>query len=319
MIRILFTGGGGVGNEALFRLLHNKYSTHFADADVNAINPKIPAEYRHALPWASDPEFVEKASELCRRLCIDLLIPGVDEELHLLARESANFGATRLLLPDADYIENMLDKLSMVRLLESKNLPVPRTYNLCDEWRGIDFPCIFKPRKGRGSRGVRTLQNSDEVVMLRDVLGNAANDYIVQEKVLGQEYTVQMLAASDGRLRAIVPVRVDVKRGVTLRAETCNDAQVIAACRSIHEALPTSGCYNIQLVLTSDGEVLPFEINPRISTTLCLVIAAGVDPIQIFNSSSGSDHGELCLFESGLYLQRYWANYFIGVEGVREI
>ena len=315
MLRVLFTGGGGAGNEALFRLLQTSYSPHFADADVGAIDPGIPEGHRHALPWASDPEFVSKTAELCRRLSIDLLVPGVDEELHLLASQTGALGGTRLLLPCADYVATMLDKMAMAQALESKNLPVPRTYRLSDRWEDVGFPCISKPRKGRGSRGVSTLQNSAEVASLRDRLGLSADDYILQEKAIGQEYTVQMVASADATLHAIVPVKVDIKRGVTLRAETCAEPRVIAACRAIHAALPASGCYNIQLILTADGHALPFEINPRVSTTLCLVVAAGVDPIAIFNSAEQCEGGKLQSFECGLRLQRHWLNHFISGAG----
>lgn len=312
MLRVLFTGGGGAGNEALFRLLHTKYVIHFADADVDMIDPTIPVDHRHALPWASDPEFVSKTAGLCCRLSIDLLVPGVDEELYLLASQSEPLGATRLLLPPAGYVATMLDKLAMAQALARKNLPIPLTHRLSDNWDGIDFPCIAKPRHGRGSRGVSVLQNVAEAVLLRDRLGQFADDYIVQEKAIGQEYTVQMVADSNGTLHAVVPVKVGVKRGVTLRAETCPEPRVIAACQAIHAALPTPGCYNIQLILTSDGKVLPFEINPRVSTTLCLVIAAGVDPIAIFNSAERRKEGMLQPFTSRLRLQRHWANHFFG-------
>jgi carbamoyl-phosphate synthase large subunit len=41
--RILFTGGGGAGSEALWRLLHGKHELYFADARPEAIAPVIPA------------------------------------------------------------------------------------------------------------------------------------------------------------------------------------------------------------------------------------------------------------------------------------
>ena len=61
-----------------------------------------------------------------------------------------------------------------------------------------------------------------------------------------------------------------------------NNSDVVRGCELIHKANPTKGCYNIQLILTSDGTVMPFEINPRISTTYCLTVASGIDPIDIF-------------------------------------
>lgn len=308
MIKVLFTGGGGAGNEALWRLLGHRYTLHFGDADPIAIDPCIPEDRRHQLPWASDSDFVGKMADLCRRLGIDLLVPGVDEELLALARNSNVLAPTRLLLPHADYVETMLDKLHMVMSLSEKKIPVPLSRTLADDLKGFRFPCISKPRSGRGSRDVRVLNSIADAMSLNSTLGNAAEKMLVQDKVEGVEYTVQMVADAKRRLCAIVPVRVGIKRGITIRAETEAEPRVIAACHAIHQAIPTEGCYNIQLMLTTGGNVLPFEINPRISTTLCLVVAAGIDPVSIFLEHVRNDG--ILPFVSGVQLRRHWTNHF---------
>lgn len=313
MIKVLFTGGGGAGNEALYRLLKGKYILHFGDADISAIDPGIPYEYKHQLPWASDPDYVKKMHDLCVELGINLLIPGVDEELPLLAKAAESFAPTRLLLPHAAYIESMLDKLEMIKVLEVRGIPVPFSQLLSEDACNFKYPCISKPRKGRGSRDVKVMNSREEAVALRNnaELSGSADKVILQELIEGREYTVQMVADADGRLRTVVPVKVDSKRGITLRAETCVDDKVIEVCTAIHAAVPAAGCYNIQLIKTESGEVFPFEINPRVSTTLCLVVAAGVDPIAVY---LGHTPKEIPLrFAERVRLRRHWKN-FISTE-----
>lgn len=309
MIKVLFTGGGGAGNEALWRLLGDRYILHFGDADSGTIDPSIPEDRRHELPWASDVDFVKKMADLCRFLDIDLLVPSVDEELLALARNANELAPTRLMLPHADYVETMLDKLQMIRSLSQKEIPVPCSRTLVDDLKDIHFPCISKPRSGRGSRDVRVLNSIADAMSLKSNLGDAAEKMLVQDKIEGVEYTVQMVADDVGQLRAIIPVRVGIKRGITLRAETEAEPQVITACRAIHYAIPTAGCYNIQLMLTTEGKILPFEINPRISTTFCLVVAAGIDPIGIFLLQDRND--TILPFFSGIELRRHWTNIFL--------
>jgi carbamoyl-phosphate synthase large subunit len=306
MIKVLFTGGGGAGNEALWRLLGNRYEMHFGDSDPNAIDPSIPKENRHKLPRASNNDYLEKVSMLCQSLGIDLLVPGVDEELLKLASNVGGLGLTRLLLPHVDYVESMLDKLHMIRALSEKGLPVPLSQKLDEECNQIRYPCICKPRRGRGSRDVRVLNSVAEARALNSAMGSAAAGMLLQNKIEGVEYTVQMIADAKGHLRAIVPVRVEMKRGITIRAETEAEPRVIKACSAIHQAIPTGGCYNVQLILSKDGEVLPFEINPRISTTFCLVVAAGIDPIAIFLGQERE--GDILPFISGVKLRRHWRN-----------
>lgn len=307
-MRVLFTGGGGAGNEALWRLLCNSYELHFGDADCRSISPIIPEDRRHDLPWAYDPDFLIKIAELCRRFEIDLLIPGVDEELLALAKGVSAIAPTRLFLPDAEYVETMLDKLTMNRTLADNGIPVPSTQLLSESFTDVNFPCIAKPRWGRGSRGVKILSNQKEADELRFTMGDAAEKMLIQDMINGTEYTVQMAANSRSHLVAVVPVKVDLKRGITIRAETEDEPRVIATCHKIHEAVPAKGCYNIQLMLAPNGDVMPFEINPRISTTFCLAVAAGIDPINIF---LGQDHSNRLLpFTSGLQLRRHWTNCF---------
>lgn len=309
MISILLTGGGGSGNEALYRLLENKYKLHFADADIDAIDPSIPKTQRHQIPWANNPNFLDTMKQLCQHLEIQILIPGVDEELLLLARNSHNIQPTCLLLPTSSYVETMLDKLHMAHALREKGILVPFSQSLSDDFSQFRFPCILKPRSGRGSRGVRVINTMEEAKEVQLKLEYMADSMLLQEKIEGIEYTVQMAANSQGQLCAIVPVRVDIKRGITIRARTEADPHVINACEAIHNAMPTPGCYNIQLIKDSKNNVFPFEINPRVSTTLCLVVAAGIDPVSIFCGEQRDC--KLSAFDDGLQLHRHWKNYFL--------
>ncbi len=307
-MKILFTGGGGAGTEALWRLYEHRYEVHFADADIDAIDPIVLPARRHKIPWASDSDFFDAIQNICKQNNIDVLVPGVDEELSILAREADKLLPTKLMLPNFDFVETMLDKLLMAKCLEEKEIPVPLTHSLDEDFPGISFPCIVKPRKGRGSRGVRVLATRNEALVFKKSLGQAADTYVIQDKIEGQEYTVQMAADLNGKLLAIVPVNVALKRGITITAEVDDERNVIEACQLIHQSYPTKGCYNIQLILTEDCSVMPFEINPRVSTTYCLVVAAGVDPIAIYLRKMDSD--KLIPFDNGVQLKRHWHNYF---------
>ena len=313
MPRVLFTGGGGPGSEALWHLLGGRYEMHFADADRRRMDPSIPAARCHAVPLASDAAFVGELTALCSRERIDLLVPSVDEELLALAQARKELAPTRLLLPAYEYVATMLDKWKMAAVLSGLGIQVPATRLVSDGLEGVAFPCIAKPRRGRGSRGVSVLPDRQSAEALATQLGAAADSMLLQEKVEGLEYTVQMLADADGSLRALVPVKVLLKRGVTIHGETDPQPDVMAACSQIHRALPAAGCYNIQLMLSPRGQALPFEINPRVSTTLCLAVAAGKDPVSIFLGSDKRSDPLSCA--AGIQLRRHWKNHFLKAEG----
>ena len=267
MSRVLFTGGGGAGSEFLYRILG--HDCHFADADPDSMSPVIPLERQHSIPLATDPAYCAAIQCLCRELAIDLVVPSVDEELPVIEWLRL-FRHVDLLLPDYQYVTVMLDKFGSMKWLRDAGIPVPYTE-------------ILKPRYGRGSRGVR----------------------VRQQQLEGSEYTVTMCADRQKRLHAIVPVLVLKKRGITLRGRTVDHPEVVTACQRIHEARPTCGTYNIQGVLTGTG-FLPFEINPRVSTTTCLAVAAGVDPIAIWY---GDEPTGLQSYRVHLELHRSWHNH----------
>lgn len=304
--KLLFTGGGGAGNEAIYRMWQDRYDLHFADADILAINPTIPAERRHSIPMASNPDFVDGLAALCERLRIDVLVPGVDAELPFMQAVSEHVPGIQSLVPETNYVRTMLDKLETVRALIAHGLDAPRTDTI-DGIKEIGFPCIAKPRWGRGSRGCQILRDSEQADAYRRLSGLPPEKIVVQELIEGDEFTVMMVADRNAHLAVVVPVKIDVKRGITLRGETDHNVHVITACRAIHKTIPARGCYNIQLMRTTNGRIVPFEINPRISTTFCLGLAAGIDPVSVFL------HGALNAaadFTSGIKLNRAWHNFF---------
>jgi carbamoyl-phosphate synthase large subunit len=310
--RLLFTGGGGSGSEALYRMLDGRFEVHFADADINAKPYIIPSNRWHEIPFANAKSFVDKLQALCREIAVDILIPSVDEELLQIALAKDSF-ICEVLLPPHEFVKTHLDKLTSNLFLKTHNLPAPET-ELLTEHKSILYPCIVKPRQGRGSRDVRIVNSVDELKAHVLLSHCYPEDFIVQELLLGQEYTVMISTNRVGELRAIVPVRVDIKKGITIRAETDCDTAIINACEAIHNANPVVGCYNIQLVRTKSGDVKPFEINPRVSTTVCLAMAAGADFIDIFLADSNKENYKnsgLLSFHNHVGLRRTWHNEFV--------
>ncbi len=161
MRRILFTGGGGAGNEAINRHWRGRYDMYFGDADPTAIASSIPADRRVRLPFARDPAFVPEILRLAREHALDLVVPGVDEELLPLAR-AATTSPVAFLLPSAGFVESMLDKYRAEQLIAEAGLSAPRTV-LFDRAEELTFPIIAKPRSGRGSRGVRQLSDPSQL------------------------------------------------------------------------------------------------------------------------------------------------------------
>lgn len=307
-LKLLITGGGGSGTEGLERLWRDRYDVHFADASREAIPRSVGAGRAHAIPMAG-PQWSTAIVRLCRQLGIDVLVPTVDEELALVPEVTTGLPGLHALLPAPRFVALMKDKLESMRALEQAGIDAAVTRTIGDSGE-IGFPCIIKPRDGRGSRGfhvLRSPQHLDAYVTLSDW---SAAQLVVQEQLIGQEWTVYVSADRTGRIRGVVPMRVDLKRGVTIRAATVLHQRIMRYCESINDAFSAGGPFNVQLMET-DRRIAAFEINPRVSTTLCLAVAAGADPIADFLEEPAAPG--LRPFVDGVRLRRNWLNDFEGV------
>ena len=232
MKRLLFTAGGSPGQEGIYRYLKKKYDLYFVDMNVSNISPVIPDDRKFQVPAVISEAYLPTMIRLCREMSIDLLVPGVDEELMKLHMASDKFENTMLFLPKPDFVETMLSKLEMVLALANKGIAVPKTVSAdVDDLSCLDEPIIVKPVHGRGSRNVFSLKKVQQVTSLYEALKDTTDSWIVQEKIIGDEYTVQMIASPRSELVAILPIKVREKRGVQFRQPWLKTCQLFNIAR----------------------------------------------------------------------------------------
>lgn len=311
---ILFTGGGGAASSSIYAQWSSRYELYFADANCHSFSPSIPKSRRITIPFAHDPNFLKELFKVCDQLKIDIIVPGVDEELIPLAEMHDAPGWPKIILPKRSFVELMLDKKLCAETLITKGLSAPRTKFL-NEGPALDFPIIAKPRSGRGSRGVMKLERPEQIDGYLALFGGNPEHYIAQEFISGAEYTVLVCANSIGELKAVIPVLVLEKKGITIRARTHLSTDIINYVKQFQESFRPTGIYNIQCVLTDQGNVLPFEVNPRISTTFALGIATGFDPVSACLEEPGNQ--SLFVPKECFTLSRSWATH-IGTQDSEE-
>ena len=306
-MRVLVTGGGGPGSEMLWKLWKDKHSIYFADQDISRIYPGIPRNQRAEVPPGIDPLFISKVIAVTKDLTIDLIISQVDEELVALKENEKALAPAIVIAPPLTFIKMFLDKFNAGQSLASNEIYEPDTQLLTEKSKLDSCPLLVKPRIGRGSRDLFIAKSDREFEKLKEYLLTRNEDFIVQELKLGIEYSVQMLANSKGELKAIIPVKINAKRGSTTSGKVENNRPVIDTCLKFHSKYSPSGTYNIQLILSAiDGIAFIFEVNPRVSTTMCLGLFGGADPIESYFDIQSK--GPFKTVEDGLELQRFWVN-----------
>jgi carbamoyl-phosphate synthase large subunit len=302
---ILLTGAGGAAIPFLVQSLKSHgYRVLTADMDPYAAGLFI-GDKGFVIPKADAPGFSRSIQKICSTESVDIVIPLVDEEL--LAVSQLGLKDTIPLLPNADFIRTCLDKYTLIRELNRHHIPAPHTL-LANAGPGdMEFPCIVKPRTGRGSRDVELLRTKTDYYAWVLRTGDTTGSYILQEFIPGTEYTVSVVAWKDGKVQAVVPKQIIVKKGITRLAITRHHQAIEEYCASIQKYLKADGPFNVQLRCDENANnPLLFEINPRYSTTVSLTIMAGIDELHglILQALDGSDAYRFGEWKDGIILMR---------------
>ena len=184
---------------------------------------------------------------------VDLIFPSVDEGLLEWSRRKQdikNKYEAQVIISDENAMEICTDKWKTYLFFKTNNIPTPKT--------SLEMKYdLLKPRNGRGSCGINYKQNVDSTFSM--------NNYISQEIVSGEEYTIDVLCDFDSNPIYIIPrKRLDVESGVSIKGKTVFDKQIIEYTKQIIQALKPIGIINIQCF--KNNETIYFiEINPRIA------------------------------------------------------
>lgn len=300
MTTVLVTGVGGGGNgEQLVKALRMAVTPYrIVGTDLTVVAAQQSgADVCLALPRANDPHYIDVLLETCEREQVDVLLPGSEPELRLIAQHASRIRERIKLLAinDQTLIDICSDKFKTAEFLANNGFVSPRSWliSTAEELESIDsFPLIVKPTVGGGSQNVYLIQGRDELRMICSFLLGYFESVLVQEYVgrVDQEFTVGLLFDGNGQLinsialnrfiltslsnRIRVPNRTDrtdlgpvlgISSGVS-QGRIDDFPEVRAYCERVGLALGAKYAINVQCRLV-DSQPMIFEINPRFSGT----------------------------------------------------
>ncbi len=271
---VLISGIGGDIGQTIARVLRDDFVLIGAD-----MKPFLP--YRHfvdrfyQIPTAKDHGYLNAVKEICAKENADHFIPMPEPELRVLNQCRAVWAAwpVNVIINNAQIMEACLDKLRTVELLKQLGLPFPRTAILQHldpgQW---DFPFIVKNRESCGSRHVWVVKNNDDIGLVRRL----DDGKLIAQELLSspeEEYTTGVF--SDGkRTSSITFKRVLGYGGLSKEVQLVREPKLEALSCVVAESTGLTGSLNIQSRKVGE-DFVPFEINPRISSTIGFRYAFG--------------------------------------------
>lgn len=272
------------------------------------------ADRAYVSPPAADPGFLPWLLDVCERERVDAVLSGVEPVLLELSRhadEIRRAGAVPVVAPP-EALETATDKLATARWLAERGFQAPRSADAADAEAvgelvaecGLDL--IAKPRRSKGGEGV--FEVGDQAAL--DFARSRA-DYLLQERLAGDEYTVGCLCDRGGEVRGALAMRRRLEHGTTRCAAAGDFPEVREVATRIGAALAAPGPVNVQ-VREHRGAPVCFEVNLRFSGTAPIRARLGFNDVEaaIRHLVLDEPAADLPLITEGLAL-RYWDEIYV--------
>lgn len=269
MTTVLLTGiGGDIAQGLAVILRESRPDWRLLGADIHDRHGgSLFVDRLLRAPRVDDPGYDGWLAQTVAGHDVSLVVPGSEAELiHLAAAGHTRAAGAPLVMANAEAVAVGADKLRTARFLGSIGVPAPWTIPAEEIAASTPFPCVFKARRGAGSKTVFICEGPADVEYHR-ARHSAA---VLQELLLPADREVTCAVFRDRRGRtAVMPLLRTLVGGFTGWAEVIDDGAVIAQCTRVADALQLRGAVNLQMRLTTEGPRI-FEMNPRFSSTVLM-------------------------------------------------
>lgn len=266
MTNYLITGIGGDIAQGICRILRAyDQSSNLIGTDISSKHAGcLFVDHFNVIPSAHEVDsYLDHLQSLIAEFDIHYLIPTSETEIEVISNHINLFENIHVIYPGTKVVEKCIDKYITNKFLSSLGLPVPWTSS-AKEKISFEYPCIFKGRKGAGSKVLFTVESEDEALFL----AKRYPDGIFQELLLPHDNEITCgVFRSKNNKTAVLQFQRILNEGTTSWAQTVYYQDIEDMCKFVAENLELEGSMNIQLRLTEDGPRI-FEINPRFSSTV---------------------------------------------------
>ena len=265
------------------------------------------------VPPCENPEFPQMVLGLCEDHDVDLVVPTIDPELPIYAKNRRIFDevGTYILLPPEEFVKMAGNKANTAKMLANMGISVPETWSGPEvlEEKQHAYPLIAKPINGAGSGGVKRVSGTHELEEL-----SRCSDYVIQEECAGREFTAHCFFGRQlGCVSAVPYWRKKVRDGEVCFGQTERIPQFKEVGKRLAAHFPDlSGVLCFQAFLQPNGDYKVFEINARFGGGYPLCDRGGATFAKwILQQMMGQERDYHDDWQEGLRMLRYDAAVFV--------
>jgi len=222
----------------------------------------------------TDPQYIPQLLQLCKDNGIGMIVPTIDTELLVLAKNKALFDENGIVVSvsSLDFISICRDKRNTGEFFEKHGIRIPKAIDK----NNPTFPLFAKPYDGSLSTNLHYIKSAEELTT--EILKDPKllfMEYI--DKEVYMEYTIDMYYGRDNKVKCIVPrERIKIRAGEINKGLTEKEPLTQYLLDRLGTIEGCVGCICIQLFLNREtGDVVGIEINPRFGGGYPQTYAAG--------------------------------------------
>lgn len=264
-MNILFLGAGGPAAIGAIKSLNEcdsqgEHKIVTVDCDELATGFHF-GDRNYVVPKYNDDQYYDEILKVVKREDIDLVLPTSDDVISISHAKDWLFNNVILFMSDYNSISKCVDKFLFYNECETK-FSLPKT---TDKFT----PVFAKPRDGKGSRGIKLIDETQK-------------NYIYQEYLPGTEYTIDVLSDMNSNTLSVIPrIRLQTKAGISTKGRIVRNNFIETECSKIVKHLNLKGVVCIQMKEDEKGNPKFVEINPRFGGGTYFTTLAGVNFVKI--------------------------------------
>lgn len=272
----------------------NKLGAEVTTYNGSRLDPGYSSKYPHrkliAFFNAKQPEksFDALKSEL-EKYHYDMVIPLNDDiaiQLSKYKKELSEY--TTPMVEDWEKFQFACDKLKTMQVCMQNSIPCPKTFTSLKEFLenedSVSYPLVVKPRTGQAAVGFHTSDTREDVIEYYTKAEQKYGPMLIQEYIpqTDLQYKCEMYVDRNGILKAACVFAKNrwypVDGGSSTLNTTVNRPDIEETCKKLLEQIDWRGYADIDLIQDPrDGIAKVMEINPRITGSVKICYAAGVN------------------------------------------
>lgn len=281
--------------------------------DCSPIAPAIyEADKYYIVPRITEPGYIDRVLDICRREQIAGVLSLIDPELSMLAEHVEEFRnvGTQVIGSDLECCDRALDKWKMYCWLKEHGYLCARSYlSVADFYADrdnglIDFPVFVKPVCGSASVAISKVYDAETLELLMAHTENLMIQEFLDGQEIGADCYIDLISGET--VSIFTKKKLVMRAGETDKAVSFKDRKLFELLERFVKESGYCGQIDID-VFDVGGDYYISEVNPRFGGGYPHAFECGCDHMTLIkNNLSGLvNERQIGHYEEDVYMMKY--------------